>query len=483
VKRNYVSFPITDNQTEFIRQQMLTWAAPFNICCFLDNHDYNSGTSSLHSVECLLAAGAAATLKASAGEGLNRLKEWAVTQQDWLFGHFAYDLVAETEPEHATAPMLPVADAPSGSPLPGSALSSSPLFDPIGFPDLFFFVPEILIELRSDCVRIGSFRQDQGLIWEEISKTDAASSPAAATAKPIQPAAASLARPAAAAAAPLNFIPRFTRDEYLATISALRQHILRGDCYEINFCQEFFAQPATIDPLATWRSLSEASPNPFSAFYRLDNSYLLCASPERYLKKTGDTLFSQPIKGTSPRDRLDPITDQAHHEQLYNSSKDRSENVMVVDLVRNDLSRICVPGSVAVTELFGVYPFPQVHQMISTVTGQMQPGLHWIEAIRCTFPMGSMTGAPKNRVVELIALYERSRRGIFSGAVGYVTPDGDFDFNVVIRSLMYNLENKYLSYQVGSGITFYSDPAAEYEECLVKAEGIRKALAIKKPVS
>ena len=280
----------------------------------------------------------------------------------------------------------------------------------------------------------------------------------------------------AVAAAPPNFIPRFTRDEYLATVSALRQHILRGDCYEINFCQEFFAQPATIDPLATWRSLGEASPNPFSAFYRLDNSYLLCASPERYLKKTGDALFSQPIKGTSARDRLDPVTDRAHHEELYNSPKDRSENVMVVDLVRNDLSRICVPGSVAVTELFGVYPFPQVHQMISTVTGQMQPGLHWTEAIRSTFPMGSMTGAPKNRVVELIALYERSRRGIFSGAVGYVTPDGDFDFNVVIRSLMYNSENKYLSYQVGSGITFYSDPAAEYEECLVKAEGIRRAL-------
>ena len=470
MKRNYVSFPITDNQIEFIKQQMLTWASPFNICCFLDNHDYNSGTSSLHSVECLLAAGAAATLKASAGEGLNRLKEWAATQQDWLFGHFAYDLATETEPVHATAPMLPLAAARASSTRSDSASSTTgsgasfPLSDPIGFPDLFFFVPEILIELRPDSVRIGTFRQDQGLIWEEICRTRPVSTAAPAT---------------AAAAAPPNFIPRFTRDEYLATISALRQHILRGDCYEINFCQEFFAQPATIDPLATWRSLSEASPNPFSAFYRLDNSYLLCASPERYLKKTGDTLFSQPIKGTSARDRLDPVTDQAHHEQLYNSSKDRSENVMVVDLVRNDLSRICVPGSVAVTELFGVYPFPQVHQMISTVTGQLQPGLDWTEAIRNTFPMGSMTGAPKTRVVELIALYERSRRGIFSGAVGYVTPDGDFDFNVVIRSLMYNSENKYLSYQVGSGITFYSDPAAEYEECLIKAEGIRKALAIK----
>jgi para-aminobenzoate synthetase component I len=479
VKRNYVSFPIKDNQIEFIKQQMLTWAAPFNICCFLDNHDYHSGVSSLHSFECLLAAGATATLKASAGEGLTRLKEWAVIQQDWLFGHFAYDLARETEPVHHAAPGRSVAEDDCGSYPSGTGSGDlSPLSDPIGFPDLFFFVPEILIELRSDCVLIGSFGQDQGSIWQEICRgqrgvANAESLPAPSA---IIPAVLAGIAPTTAAASPPNFIPRFTRDEYLATVSALRQHILRGDCYEINFCQEFFAQPATIDPLATWRSLGEASPNPFSAFYRLDKSYLLCASPERYLKKTGDTLFSQPIKGTSARDRLDPITDQVQHERLYNSPKDRSENVMVVDLVRNDLSRICVPGSVEVTELFGVYAFPQVHQMISTVKGQLQPGLHWTDVIRNTFPMGSMTGAPKNRVVELIAFYERSRRGIFSGAVGYVIPNGDFDFNVVIRSLMYNSESKYLSYQVGSGITFYSDPAAEYEECLVKAEGIRRAL-------
>ncbi len=485
MKRNYVSFPIKDNQVEFIKQQMLTWAAPFNICCFLDNHHYNSGVSSHHSVECLLAAGAAASLKASAGEAFDRLKEWAVTQQDWLFGHFAYGLATETEPHPTTGEpgSSPVSGsqhlAPASDPLHISPVSDPLAFDPIGFPDLFFFVPDILIELRPDSVRIGSFGQNHESIWQEICQTRAVAtttSPGAVT--PVSPGAATAtATPAdAAAASPPNFIPRFTRDEYLATISALRQHILRGDCYEINFCQEFFAFPATIDPLATWWSLGKASPNPFSAFYRIGSSHLLCASPERYLKKTGDILFSQPIKGTSARDRQDPIIDQARHEQLYNSPKDRSENVMVVDLVRNDLSRICVPGSVEVTELFGIYPFPQVHQMISTVTGQLQPGLHWTEAIRSTFPMGSMTGAPKNRVVELIAHYERSGRGIFSGAVGYVTPDGDFDFNVVIRSLMYNKENKYLSYQVGSGITFYSDPAAEYEECLVKAEGIRRAL-------
>jgi para-aminobenzoate synthetase component 1 len=137
---------------------------------------------------------------------------------------------------------------------------------------------------------------------------------------------------------------------------------------------------------------------------------------------------------------------------------------------------------VQVRELYGIYRFPQVFQMISTITGEMNPGLDWTDAIQATFPMGSMTGAPKNRVVQLIGQYERSSRGIFSGAVGYVTPDGDFDFNVVIRSLLYNRENRYLSYLVGSGITFYSDPEAEYEECLLKAEGIRKALSLSSPI-
>jgi para-aminobenzoate synthetase component 1 len=272
------------------------------------------------------------------------------------------------------------------------------------------------------------------------------------------------------------FIPVFSPAEYREQVAALQRHILRGDCYEINFCQEFFSQPADLDPLSGWWSLSEASPNPFSCFYRLNGRYLLCASPERYLKKTGSQVFSQPIKGTSARYPDRPADDSASARDLFLSAKDRSENVMIVDLVRNDLSKICLPGSVRVEELYGIYRFPQVFQMISTVTGTLLPDLHWTDAVRQTFPMGSMTGAPKHRVVGLIDRYERSRRGIFSGAVGYITPEGDFDFNVVIRSLLYNQANRYLSYQVGSGITFYSNPQAEYEECLIKAAGILRAL-------
>jgi len=483
---------------------MLIWAAPFNICCFLDNHSYHY-SSSAHSVECLLAAGAAVTLTASAGTAFDQLRQWADTHQDWLFGHFAYDLARETEPFHFGAPggsrgsagPFGGVDAAAGNPSPDGP-------DPIGFPDLLFFVPEILIELNGDNVRIGSFGTNQEAIWQQIRQAAPQAAPAekepdgrphageaagqpSGTIPPtisdphpgsgpnpdIRPPTGSVAHTSSDL---LAFEPRFTRDDYLATVSALQGHILRGDCYEVNFCQEFFSRDAVIDPLSAWFSLSAASPNPFAAFYRVGSSHLLCASPERFLKKTKDTLISQPIKGTAPRMPQDPEADLRQHEWLYNSPKDRSENVMVVDLVRNDLSRVCVPGSVAVDELFGIYPFPQVHQMISSVTGKLLPGTDWTAAIRACFPMGSMTGAPKNRVVELISRYERSRRGIFSGAVGYVTPDRDFDFNVVIRSLMYNSDTRYLSYQVGSGITFYSDPAAEYEECLVKARGLRKAL-------
>jgi para-aminobenzoate synthetase component 1 len=274
----------------------------------------------------------------------------------------------------------------------------------------------------------------------------------------------------------INITSRFNKQEYLQAVQSLQQHIQRGDCYEINFCQEFFAEQASIDPLSVYATLTEISPNPFTAFYKTNDKYLLCASPERYLKKTGSRIISQPIKGTWDRDIDNASRDEEKKQQLFNSSKDRSENVMIVDLVRNDLSRICEESSVHVDELFGIYSFPQVHQMISTVSGQLKKELHWTDAICSTFPMGSMTGAPKKRVMELIEQYERTRRGVFSGAVGYVTPQRDFDFNVVIRSIFYNAANKYLSYQAGSAITFYSNAEKEYEECLLKAAAIKKSL-------
>jgi para-aminobenzoate synthetase component 1 len=404
--------------------------------------------------EFLLAVGAAEHFTASPGRAFTDLHTWAADRKDWLFGHFAYDLAAETEP--TAPPHRPLTDAISPPPATGDQHGYTHS-DPIGFPALYFFRPEIVITLQQDSIRIGSLGQAPEAIWEAIQ---------AATPRKAAP------------QTPIVFEPRFTREEYLETIRALRGHILRGDCYEINFCQEFYARHATLDPCVAWQALSVASPNPFSAFYRLDDRYLLCASPERFLKKTGPVLVSQPIKGTAPRVPDDEAADRLAGLALAASAKDQAENVMVVDLVRNDLSRVCKPGSVRVSELFGIYSFPQVYQMISAITGELLPDLHWTDAIQATFPMGSMTGAPKNNVVRLIARYERSCRGIFSGALGYVTPDADFDFNVVIRSLLYRQDTGYLSYQVGSGITYNSDPAAEYEECLLKAQGIKKALGI-----
>jgi len=272
--------------------------------------------------------------------------------------------------------------------------------------------------------------------------------------------------------APVAIQHRIQKETYIGIIEKLRQHILRGDCYEINFCQEFYATAVKVDPLLAYHRLTELSPNPFSAFYKLHDKYCCCASPERYLKRTGNKIISQPIKGTSKRNLNDKQLDEDNKQYLLQSSKEKAENVMVVDLVRNDLSRICVPGSVKVEELFGIYSFPQVHQMISTVCGELKEGVSIADIFRETFPMGSMTGAPKIRVMQLVEQYERTKRGLFSGAIGYIRPGGDLDFNVVIRSLFYNASTQYLSFQTGSGITFYSEPEKEYEECMMKAEAM-----------
>ena len=268
---------------------------------------------------------------------------------------------------------------------------------------------------------------------------------------------------------------RLDRSQYIRAVKHLQAHILRGDCYEVNFCRENYMEDAGVYPPALFTQLNALSPAPFAAYYRLNNRYLLCSSPERFLQRTGNTVISQPIKGTSKKDP-DPATDERLRQELLDNPKERAENIMVVDLVRNDLSHTAVRGSVQVAELCGIYTFAQVHQMISTVTATLAPGTRLTAVLQHAFPMGSMTGAPKIRVMQLIEQYEQTRRGLYSGALGYITPEGNFDFNVVIRSILYNAENRYLSFQTGSAITFYSDPAKEWEECLLKAQAMNKVL-------
>ncbi len=414
------------NDFEATKYKVLNWAKQFGTFCFLDNHQYQIAP---HSVECLLAAGEKRMISSAAGSALHELDQFMKERKSWLFGHLSYDLKNEIE-----------------------NLSSCHV-DKVSFPDLFFFEPEIIIRLSADEIIIEA--ADAESIYEEIEKTVNSSLPVHTA---------------------LQIKNRISKEQYVDYVCQLQKHIARGDCYEVNYCQEFFAEEAIIDPLHVYKKLSEASPNPFSALYRVHDKWLICASPERFLKRNGDSVISQPIKGTSRRAIDNAFTDELNKQTLYNSMKDRSENVMVVDLVRNDLAKICREGTVKVNELFGIYSFPQVHQMISTVSGELKPDISFEGIIRAAFPMGSMTGAPKKRVMELIEQYEQTRRGIFSGAVGYITPNGDFDFNVVIRSIMYNETSKYLSFQAGSGITFYSKAEQEWEECLLKAEAIKKVL-------
>lgn len=425
-----ISFPVSDfNKTKI---QMLNWVNRFNIFCLLDNCRYDSGEPGF---ECLLAAGSKFNIELNAGNAYAELGEFATKyKNEWLFGHLAYDLKNETE----------------------KLISVHP--DGIGFSDLHFFVPETVLELTETTLRIYT----DGDATEIVSEIEGMPERNFVKVKP-----------------GIEINNRISRESYTGIINAIKEHILRGDCYVINFCQEFYAENAKLDPLNAYLRLSAHSPNPFSVFYKVRDKYCLCASPERYLKKEEGKIFSQPIKGTAKRNLLSSTDDSKLKADLLNNQKEMSENVMIVDLVRNDLSRICKPGTVRVAELFGLYSFPQVHQMISTVVGEPMPELTWVDCVQASFPMGSMTGAPKKKVMELIEQYEQTRRGLFSGAIGYIRPGRglpDFDFNVVIRSILYNETTEYLSFQTGGGITFNSDPEKEYEECLLKAEAMVQVL-------
>lgn len=365
---------------------------------------------------------------------LDELDEFLSAHNDWVFGYFTYDLKNQLEHLQSNNP------------------------DGVGLPDMFFFVPRILILVNGEIAEFHYLQQE--VSQEEVSDLiDRLEGDLEELGHNVS----------------VVFRSHYSYNDYLNTVNAVKQHIARGDVYELNLCQEFFANNVRITPYVVFNKLYDRSPTPFGAFLRVNDKFLMCASPERYLRRDGDWLFSQPIKGTAPRMESDE-SDQQEIFRLKTDPKERAENVMIVDLVRNDLSRIAKRGSVRVNELCGIYTFPQVHQMISTVSCELADGLRPTDPFRATFPMGSMTGAPKVRAMELIENFERSKRGLYSGAVGYFMPNGNFDFNVVIRSLLYNRSNGYLSFTVGGAITFKSQPEAEYRECLVKAKAILETL-------
>ncbi|MEO5984173.1 MAG: anthranilate synthase component I family protein [Ferruginibacter sp.] len=414
-------FPLDDLPA--FKLKLLGWVSQFSIFCFLDNNNYYSPGNTF---ECIVAAGSKASVTLTRQDPFLQLRKFYDNDPGWIFGHLGFELnngYGKLEDDFA------------------------------GFADGFFFSPLILIKLTKNELIFELCDSGSEEIFQQIENFNIVVPPAI----------------------PLpTILQKISRDEYIQTINKIKEHIQRGDCYELNFCQEFFMH-TSIDPVSVFKNLQSISPNPFSAFYRVEENYCLSASPERYLKKTGSELISQPIKGTSKRD-VDPVKDEKNKSYLQNSQKEKSENVMIVDLVRNDMSKICVEASVHVEEIFGLYSFPQVHQLISTIKGDLPADVHFTDALQATFPMGSMTGAPKLKVLELISRYEKNNRGLFSGSIGYVTPDQNFDFNVIIRSIFYNRAGKYVSFRAGSGITFYSDPALEYEECLMKAEAMLNVL-------
>ncbi|MCB0754145.1 MAG: anthranilate synthase component I family protein [Flavobacteriales bacterium] len=369
----------------------------------------------------ILGLGADDEMVARAGTELSSLKGWLDEQSDLVFGYFSYDLKNDLE-----------------------KLTSSNS-DSIGFPAFNLVVPQhLLVYCEQDgwhCFSHGEFSPGSG--QRKLSRRNIG-----------------------------NPLTDISVHDYVHKVENLRQHIQFGDIYEVNYCVQHGFKDAVIDPFSLYNELKQSSPAPFSCYVADRGKYLLSASPERFIQKIGSRIVSQPIKGTNRR----TSNNEVQKELLRTNAKEVSENVMITDLVRNDLSKSARKGTVKVEELCGIYEFEHVNQMISTVSAEMRDDVHPLDVVLNAFPMGSMTGAPKIRAMKLIDQYEDFSRGLYSGAVGYFTPELDFDFNVVIRSILYNEEKKTVTFPTGGAITINSVPELEYEECMLKAEAMRNVL-------
>jgi para-aminobenzoate synthetase component 1 len=415
------------DETDTLKLKGLYWADTFSTACYFDSNHYSDPYSAFDS---FIAAGLKKELISSDKGSFAQLDRFLSKSDSYSIGYFAYDLKNEAE----------------------NLSSNNP--DHLKFPNFNFFIPQHTISIKGNVVQINSDQPDE--IWKALNDFELPNLKSPSRKNEIQ--------------------SRFSRKEYLETVEEIQKHIQRGDIYEINFCQEFYAENTNINPLDIFSKLNKLSPTPFASYFKSKGHYILSATPERFLSRRGNKIISQPIKGTSSR-KTDAIQDEEQKKSLLENEKERSENVMIVDLVRNDLTKSAKAGTVKVEELFGLYSFKQVHQMISTVVCEVKEELSNGTIISNTFPMGSMTGAPKISAMQLAEKYERSKRGVYSGALGYFAPNGDFDFNVVIRTILYNEDSKYLSFHVGSAITLDSDPEKEYEECLLKGKAITEVLS------
>lgn len=424
---------------ENFKQKLLLWSQQFNDVVWLDSNNHKDKYSNY---DAALAVDVFTAIKTDYFDAFERLKEYQSSTKDWIFGYLTYDLKNTTE------------------------RLKSENYDDLEFSDLYFFQPKKLFLFKDNKVEIKYLQMVDDEIEDDllaVNYKNECHTERSRTASEKE------------CKNDIKIKLRIHKDDYFKKVNTMLAHIHRGDIYEANFCQEFYAEDSEINPLETFKKLNKISKPPFATFLKVEDKFLMSATPERYIKKDGNTVISQPIKGTARRS-TNTEEDVVLAETLSKDEKERSENIMIVDLVRNDLSQTATKGSVEVKELCKVYSFLQVHQMISTIQSKVKPETNPIDIIKTTFPMGSMTGAPKISAMKIIEDLEETKRGLYSGSVGYFTPKGDFDFNVIIRSILYNETKKYVSYSVGSAITAKSDPLKEYEECLVKAKAMREVL-------
>ena len=428
--RNKFTFKI-ENSDLFIKKLILI-SKDFSHSCCLDSNNTSYRKPPYYNNYSFIFALDYVDIIKSDSNSFKKLKDFHAKYSDWMFGYLSYDLKNET---HQL-----------------SSNNESSINDS----NLCFFIPKYVFILKENSLIIEALASESEtntmfnkILSQNIGKTNAPK---------------------------IKLKSRESKKEYLKKIKTIKSYIQRGDIYEMNYCQEFFAENIKCIPQNIFIKLNSISQSPFSCFLNIDDLNVMCASPERYLFKKDNKIISQPIKGTSKRDP-NIINDKILFDKLQQSNKDKTENIMIVDLVRNDLSITANSSSVNVEELCKVYTFNNVHQMISTITSNIDlKRNNFTDIIKTTFPMGSMTGAPKKRAMDLIETFEEHKRGIFSGSIGYITPDGDFDFNVVIRSIIYDTYKKYISISVGGAITISSSEEDEYNECLVKAASMFKAL-------
>lgn len=422
----HITIQLDAKTFSIVRLNILNWANDFDTAMVLDSNQCE-GAYQLDVWEMICGAGIEKII------AQNSLDNWKFSEkeaQDFLLAWFNYDLKNEIE-----------------------SLTSEH-YNGIEFPTLMLFKPQHLIRINKtllmeiispDADSIASFIQKQHSTIPKQLHTN------------------------------ISIQQGTSKEEYIENVNRIQHEIIEGNVYELNYCVEFYAEVAEINPLEIYLKLTQYSPVPYAAFLKHLDKYLLCASPERFICKQNKNIYSQPIKGTRKRGK-NAFEDEDQIQRLKNSEKERAENLMIVDLVRNDLARSCETGTIETPELFQIYSFPQVHQMISTVKGKLRSTIRNKEIFCHAFPMGSMTGAPKISAMQLIEKYESVKRGLYSGSVGYINGENQFDLNVVIRSIQYNQSKKYLSFMVGSAITIDSIAEEEYDECLLKAKAIFKAL-------